>query len=157
QQLRRLLQPSGGHAVRTAERHGEPGRALADPARSGARGDGRRRGLAPLLGPHQRAGPEDRQGYPQWRWGVSDVELLRLGQGAMIGSPLARILACLLLGALACACAGPAAPAPRADSPSVATEAPRAPKVLTLAIQNEIKGFVHELGTENSRAGGVRQ
>jgi hypothetical protein len=48
--------------------------------------------------------------------------------------------------------AGGQAP-PRAESASGG----RTPKVLTLAIETELKGFVVELALENARIGGVKQ
>jgi peptide/nickel transport system substrate-binding protein len=58
---------------------------------------------------------------------------------------------------LVAACAPQAGRGPAAGSATGQDEAQRPPKVLTLAIQNELKGFVHELTLENARVGGVRQ
>lgn len=61
------------------------------------------------------------------------------------------------LSLLAGACGPRTASAPGANGAPGQTAAPRQPKILTVAVQNELKGFVHELSLENARVGGVRQ
>src|SRR4051812_7114415 len=71
-----------------------------------------------------------------------------------ICSPLA--IGVLLL----CACAPQASPPTQnapAAVPAPQNEQPQAPKVLTVAIQSELSGFILELTQDNSRVGGVKQ
>jgi peptide/nickel transport system substrate-binding protein len=76
-----------------------------------------------------------------------------------------RMSLVFVLGTLIASCASPSpsssnAPSGGASSAAISPTAapvPQTPKVLTIAIQNELKGFVAELSLENTRVGGVRQ
>jgi hypothetical protein len=67
-----------------------------------------------------------------------------------------RLVLLTTIALLLAACAPPPAPAEPEDRGVAQPQAARAPKVLTMAVQNELKGFVHELSLENTRVGGVR-
>jgi peptide/nickel transport system substrate-binding protein len=73
-------------------------------------------------------------------------------------SPSLLLVTLVALTTLVSACAALSPQGPPGGLPSqVQIQAPRPPKVLTLAIQNELKGFVAELSLENNRVGGVKQ